>query len=299
MSGAAERETWRESVVYYAYAGMERLARGLPERAGRALFAALGRAAQAAVPRLRATVARNQAQVLGLPSAHPLVRASTREAFELYARYWYDTFRVGGLPGEEFVRRMDGDGFDHVDRALEAGRGAICVLPHIGNWDIAGYWFALRGYPVVAVAEALRPKRLFDLFVHLREKLGITVVPLTGNGVGRRLAGYLQDNRIVALVADRDLAGRGIEVEMFGGKRRLPAGPAMLSLSSGAPLLLSPAFTTKRGWYCRIEPPIAFEPTGSTKRDVVALTRLLAKAFERVIAERPADWHMFQPAWEP
>ena len=43
-----------------------------------------------------------------------------------------------------------------------------------------------------------------------REAYGIEVLPLrSGSGVGRRLAGYLEKNWIVGLIADRDLSGRG------------------------------------------------------------------------------------------
>jgi KDO2-lipid IV(A) lauroyltransferase len=126
------------------------------------------------------------------------------------------------------------------------------------------------------------------------------IIPLTKNGhVGQRLKQLLAENWVVALVADRDLTGRGIEVEMFGAPRRIPAGPALLSLTSGASIHVTPVTTLERGWRVRIGAPIAFEPTGETKADVVALTRLMAAEFERAIAARPADWHMFQPAWEP
>jgi lauroyl/myristoyl acyltransferase len=63
-------------------------------------------------------------------------------------------------------------------------------------------------------------------------------------------------------------------------------------------LHVCPVTTLPRGWRIRIGAPIAFEPTGQTKADVAALTRLMADEFERAIAARPADWHMFQPAWE-
>ena len=41
---------------------------------------------------------------------------------------------------------------------------------------------------------------------------------------------------MVPLLADRDLSARGIEVEFFGGRTRMPAGPALLALRTGAPL---------------------------------------------------------------
>ena len=39
------------------------------------------------------------------------------------------------------------------------------------------------------------------------------------------------------------------------------------------------------------------ELTGVTRPDVTAVTRLMAESFERAIAAKPVDWHMFQPAW--
>lgn len=287
----------RLTAIYWAYRALERVAMALPERVGRGLFETLGRLAYRVMPGLRETVAANQARVLGLPPAHPLVRRATREAFQLYARYWYDTFRVRALPDEEVVRRTRFEGLEHLEAALARGRGVVAVIPHTGNWDVAGRWLRIAGYRVVAVAEVLRPPRLTDLFVRHREALGMEIVPLeSGSGVGRRLAGLLGENRIVALVADRDLTGRGIEVEMFGAPRRLPTGPATLAISAGAPLLVCSSATTEEGWAFRVE-PLEVLRTGDLRTDVAAVTRAIAERFERQIAANPPDWHVFQPAW--
>lgn len=299
VAATPERESWKERVAYRAYRSMEQLAMGLPESAGRRLFRRLGRLAYLALPGVRATVAANQARVLGRDAGSDLVRAATLEAFELYSRYWFDTFRIRSMSDAEFSKRFSYEGLENFDRALEGGKGCIGVLPHMGNWDAAGHWLAAMGRPIVAVAEELRPKRLSDLFVEHRQALGIRIVPLVaGTHVGQQLATLLASNHIVALVADRDLAGRGVEVEMFGASRRLPAGPALLALSTGAPLLVCPVYTTEEGWFCRVGAPLTIEPSGDRKEDVRTLTRLMASEFERAIAARPVDWHMFQPAWE-
>jgi KDO2-lipid IV(A) lauroyltransferase len=287
----------RLTAIYWAYRLLERVAMALPERVGRPLFDALGRLAHRLMPGVRGTVAANQARVLGLPPEHPLVRQATLEAFRLYARYWYDTFHVRALTDEEVLRRTRFEGIEHLRRALEQGRGCVAVIPHMGNWDVAGRWLKIMGYRVVAVAEVLRPRRLTDLFVRHRRELGMEIVPLEpGSGVGRRLASLLAENRIVALVADRDLSGRGIEVEMFGARRRLPSGPATLAISSGAPLLVCSSATTEQGWAFRVE-PLEVERTGDLKADVATVTRAIAERFERQIAANPPDWHVFQPAW--
>jgi len=300
VSRGGEGETPRERFWYWAYRTAEELAAALPERIGRGLFFLLGRIAYGVLPGVRATVAANQARVLGLPPDSDLVRSATREAFDLYARYWHDTFRLRVMSPAEVTRRMHVEGLEHIDRALEAGKGVIAVVPHMGNWDAAGYWIAVNGYRVVSVAEELRPRRLFELFLRHRRGLGMRVVPLSdGTRVGQQLAALLNENWVVGLVADRDLTGRGVEVEMFGARRRLPAGPALLSLSTGAPLLVCTVVTTGEGWAVSVGEPLALEPSGVIREDVAALTRLMAEGFERAIAARPVDWHMFQPAWEP
>lgn len=288
----------RLTAVYWGYRTLERVATLLPDRAAGRLFRWLGDLAHDRLHGVRATVAANQAQVLGLPVDTPLVRAATREAFRLYARYWYDTFRLRALPREEMLRRTRFEGSEHFAAALEGGKGCIAVIPHMGNWDLAGHWLATKGFPVAAVAEVLKPPRLADLFVRHREELGMRVVPLAeGAHVGQQLAGLLAENWVVALVADRDLSGRGVEVEMFGATRKVPAGPGLLSITSGAPVVVCSSYTTDDGWHVRIEPPLQVERTGNTRADVTALSRAMAAAFERAIAARPPDWHLFQPAW--
>lgn len=296
--GPSREETWRETLAFHAYRSVAWLGRVLPERWGRPAFRAAGLLAHDLMPSVRSTVARNQALVLGRRPGDPLVRASTRAAFASYARYWYDSFHLAAMSLDAVARRFEAVGDDHLWRALDAGRGAIVALPHIGNWDAAGPWLVSEGRSVVAVAEHLRPPRLYDLFVANRTSIGIEVLGLGDPGLGRALAARLGEGRIVALVADRDLTGRGVEVTMFGVRRRLPAGPAMLSITTGAPLLVTPVFHTEQGWRCVMTPPLTAERTGDRRADVAALTERMAREFERAVASAPSDWHMFQPAWK-
>jgi KDO2-lipid IV(A) lauroyltransferase len=292
--------TVREHVAYWCYRGVAELGTTLPESLGRKLFTRLGEIAFRLMPNLRAVVARNQAMVLGLEPQHPLVLGSTREAFRLYGRYWYDGFHMVTVDDAWIIDRFRCEGTEHLDRALAEGRGAILALPHMGNWDAAGRWMKAIGHTVVSVAEDLRPPALFDLFLRHREALGMRIIGHSSDGrVGRKLGDALAKNGVVALVADRDLGGRGIDVEMFGGRRRLPAGPALLAMTTGAPLIMAPIYTEDRGWHCIMHPPLEVPDTGDRKADVVTLTRVLAAEFERAISAQPADWHLFQPGWEP
>ena len=181
---------------------------------------------------------------------------------------------------------------------MAAGRGAIIVLPHMGNWDVSGLWFVERGFPFTTVAERLEPASLYDRFVAYRESLGMEVLALTG---GERspmevLADRLRAGRAVCLVADRDLSRNGIEVQFFGEPTRMPGGPAMLAALTGAPVLPVGLWFTDDGWGHRVNPPIE-APTGRLREKVAAGTQAVADVFAREIAAHPADWHMLQPLW--
>jgi KDO2-lipid IV(A) lauroyltransferase len=247
----------------------------------------------------RNVVAGNLARVLGHPPDAPLVQAATKECFALYGRYWYETFALRTMPPEEVDRRFSLEGLEHVDAALARGGGVVLALPHMGNWDAAGHWLCLKGYRMTAVAEELKPRSVFELFLRHRRALGMGIVALSSTAnVGAKLVELLSENQIITLVADRDLTGRGVDVEMFGAPRRLPAGPAYLSLATETPLSVCAVFTTPQGWHTKIGPPVRIERSGVMRDDVTELTRVMAAGFERYIASSPADWHMFQPAWD-
>ena len=296
-----ERESFGDRVAAFQYASMERIATAWPPRIARWLFGLYGVVGYRYLTSMRATVVANLGQVLGRPPESELVQAAAREAFDLYARYWYDSFRARVMPQEEVNARFLCHNLGAIDRALEQGRGCLIGLPHLGNWDVAGRFLTGNGYKMCAVAERLANNRVFDQFLRHREAMGMKIIALeTGESaarVGPQLLELLADNWVITLVADRDLTGRGVDVEMFGRTRKLPAGPALLSLSSGAPLLTAKVYTTAPGWDCFISDPLEIERTGEMRVDVGALTRVLAAEFERAIAAKPTDWHMFQPAW--
>jgi KDO2-lipid IV(A) lauroyltransferase len=290
--------TRRERIAYRAFAAVAWLGVTLPTKTGRMLFRWAGTAVFHLAPSLRRMVAENQARVLGRPADDPLVLANTREAFRRYARYWFDAFDVVDWSDERIGATFRWTGIEHLAGPVARGTGVIAVLPHMGNWDAAGRAMKEQGLPVVAVAERLRPDELYELFLEHRRALGMDILGLGGDGhIGRALARKVGESKVIALLADRDLTGRGIEVEMFGGPRTLPAGPAMLSLSTGAPITIAAIYDTPDGWHCVLSPLPEVPRTGDRRTDVTAITEEIARQFERAISASPPDWHLFQPGW--
>jgi KDO2-lipid IV(A) lauroyltransferase len=222
------------------------------------------------------------------------------DALRSYSRYWLETFRLPKMDAAEVVRstREHLVGEEHVDAALAAGRGVILALPHSGNWDAAALWMIEREGSFTTVAERLEPAELYDRFVAYREGLGMEVLPLTGGDRSpvEVMSERLQANKVVALVADRDLSRNGIEVQFFGESARMPGGPALLAATTGAVLVPTHCYFTPGGWGLTLEAPIELAE-GRLRAKVATATQELADAFARNIAAHPSDWHMLQPFW--
>jgi KDO2-lipid IV(A) lauroyltransferase len=105
---------------------------------------------------------------------------------------------------------------------------------------------------------------------------------------------------LLALVADRDFFGHGIEVPFFGKLTRIPTGPAWFSLKTGAPIVPSFMVREETGHFRFVlEPPI-YPPAGLSRDDaIVQITKNCVAAMERVIRRYPTQWYIFQPYWKP
>ena len=243
--------------------------------------------------------ARNIRRVLGERATPALLSEVVHAGMRSYARYWKETFRLPAMDHDEVYRRVVRGtvGLEHIDAAQAAGRGTVVVLPHSGNWDVAGLMVTRRWGNLTTVVERLRPESLYDKFVAYRESLGMEILPLTGGpSPSSVLKERLLAGRVIALVGDRDLSASGVPVTFFGEATRMPAGPAMLAALTGADLCPVHLSFTGDGWRQVIHPPLRL-PGTRLAQQVREGTQLLADVFAGGIRHHPQDWHMLQPLW--
>lgn len=270
------------------------LARRLPGRLVFAIADVVGRLAFRLTPRSRQQAVSNLLRVEGLAADPDEVIELVRGAFRSYCRYWAEAFRAADIAPADLDARTTTEGLDHVDAALDQGRGAIVLLAHHGSWDLAARWAETHGYHLAVVAEIVRPRKLFEKFVRLREQIGVEVVPLRrGEDLAGRLEEVLAANHLVGLLSDRDLAGNGLPVRLFGEPCRIPHGPVTLARRTGAPIL--PATLRQqpgRRWHLQILPAIEVADA-----EVDEAARRVAAGLEAIIRTDPAQWHAFSPVW--
>ena len=242
------------------------------------------------VARLRSNLARTQPNITTL-DLDLLVYSGMRSAL----RYWCDTFRFPDWSRERILGTVTFNDESILMDAVAAGNGAIVTLPHCGNYDHAAAYFCARGAKIVTVAEHLKPEKLFKKFMQYRSDFGMESLPLDGRVIPT-LMQRIRTGCVIALAADRDLSKSGIDVNFFGGPARMPAGPALLAIRTGAPLISAYVSYTPTGIhidFIRMQIPTE----GTETERVAALVQKSADLFAEGIAKYPQDWHMMQRIW--
>jgi KDO2-lipid IV(A) lauroyltransferase len=278
---------------YFAYRAGAAVAERLPEPFVGPIGTAGGIVGGYFQPAKRRMAARHQQRVRGRRDP-----GAVNEVFASYGRYWLEILRMPAEVRKGTVDQyFDADGYSNITDALEEGNGVILALPHLGGREWAAAWMAGLGHHMLAVVEQLEPPELFDWFAKQREAIGLEIVAL-GPDVSARVLKTLRDNRIVCLLCDRDLSGDGVEVEFFGEKTTLPAGPATLALRTGAALVpVGVYFEPRRKHHADIRPPVPAKREGRLREDIARITQDLANVFEELIAVAPGQWHLLPPNW--
>ena len=282
----------------------------LPERPLIA-FAELGGDVWYRVTPERATQARrNLGRVAAWLAAHdmgtPLARAAAtdpralerlvRMAYRHAARYYLEVARTPALRPADLRSRIVVETSDTVDDAFTPGRPAIFVGLHFGAIELPALFLASRVGEAVAPMETIADPDLQDWFVRTRGSVGLRIVGL--REARRELTAALREGTSVGLVGDRDLTGGGTLTELFGAPARLPLGPALLAIETGAPAYVVGVRRTSPARYIGRLEAVDVATDGSRRERATATTAAIARAFERVVADAPEQWWaVFFPIW--
>ena len=297
MASSARQEIG-DTLVVGSYKLGSLLSKGVPGFLSGTMGSLVGLPASLGMRDKRKMVERHMRRVR--PNASSIeIRRLTQQVFDSYARYYLESFRLPTLTSAQVAASFTVEGYhENMLPALDRGKGVILALPHLGGWEWAGRWAADLGNKMTVVVEPIQQPELFEWFADLRRKFGMTVIPL-GPDAGPAVLKSLRNNEVLCLLSDRDITGGGIEVEFFGERTKLPAGPATLALRTGAALLPTAAYFTDRGvgHHGVIGAPMNCERHGKLREDVHSITQELAYELETLIRRAPEQWHLLQPNW--
>ena len=220
----------------------------------------------------------------------------TKQGMRSYLRYWFDTFRLSKWSKNRIISTTQVIRENLLRDPVLAKQGCIVALPHAGNWDHAAAYFCSTGITLTAVVEKLKPEAIFRKFLAYRESIGIEAISHKEKTIPI-LTQRLQDGKLIALVADRDMSRNGVEVNFFGKTSKMPAGPAILAIKTGAPLITAYVRYLPGGIEIIFDETIKPTNSGSEEEQIKLITQSMADNFAKRIKEYPVDWHMLQRIW--
>ena len=220
----------------------------------------------------------------------------TKLGMRSYLRYWFDTFRLSKWSKNRIISTTQVIRENLLRDPIQSKQGCIVALPHAGNWDHAAAYFCSTGITLTAVVEKLKPEAIFKKFLAYRQSIGIEAISHKEKTIPI-LTERLQAGKLIALVADRDMSRNGIEVNFFGKTSKMPSGPAILAIKTGAPLITAYVRYTSGGIEIIFDETLKPTNSGSEEEQIKIITQSMADNFAKRIKENPVDWHMLQRIW--
>ena len=233
------------------------------------------------------------------PSPQNVARG-VQQLFEHHLRFYIESARAPRHARKIIATRVALDDESAVNGAFTASAAsAIFLAAHFGAIELPGSILAERsGRTPVAPMEEIANPVLQAWMLRVRgEGLGLRIIP--AQGAADVMSSELAAGGIVGMVGDRNVVGAGVPVKLFGFAARLPIGPALLAVESGARLYVAAVIREPRGKYTGYIRTVIVPREG----DRMARTRVtltgIAAAFEELIAKAPEQWWtLFYPIWD-
>jgi KDO2-lipid IV(A) lauroyltransferase len=257
----------------------------------------LGRLGFSVVRSRRKLALRNLQTALGRERPFQELEDIARRTFSNLGMTLVEFLRMPRFNTAYYRRYARVEGWHHLDRALERGRGVIALTFHFGNWELPGLGAAFFGYPIVALAQRIHNPWIDRYVRRTRTGTGVTILPK--RRVSQHVIHHLREGKIVAIFVDqRERQKSQVMVDFFGKKAATTPSPVVFSLRTGAPMI--PLFTVREGHGHHrviIGAPLVPKTTGDMERDLEENTQAYTKILESMVRKYPDQYFWLHNRW--
>ncbi len=219
--------------------------------------------------------------------------------YKQFGMMMVEYLRMPKIRPEDIFKLLQVDDDSALKKARDAGKGAILLTAHFGNWEYLGIHVTASGYPTTYLFQEQSNPLVDKMIRDYRVGIGMDVVP-RGMAVRSTLRA-LQKGRFVAFVADQDAGRNGIFIDFLGRPASTPTGPARFAIKAGAPVILCLCYRDETGnLHGHYE--TLYEPTQSEKKSTEETVRSILtvynRALEKWIRDYPDHWFWMHKRWK-
>lgn len=184
------------------------------------------------------------------------------------------------------------DGQDHLLQALAAGKGAIILTAHYGNWELLAAALSRDVAPMTVLIQPPTQPAFRRLFDELHEDAGVRAHSNVGPASLRPVLATLAAGGLVGLVCDQHGEGSTVTATFLGHEVQVPTGAFQLARRTGAALV--PARMVRQHDDTHL---LAIERPIDPMQDDAALAQAMMDRFAGWIADRPELWLWIHDRW--
>ena len=198
------------------------------------------------------------------------------------------------------------EGMQHLEQALDQGRGGILLMSHMGNWEVAAHLLKrkLTGIRILLYMGIKQKEQIEQIQKESLAKSGIKIVAVDADGGSPMdiIEGikFIESGGVVSLTGDvvwkKDQ--RVVPARFLGQEVLLPQAPYLFALLSGAPLFTFFAFRTgKNNYHFAMSESISPAPVSRSARDeaIRQSAQRYADTLEATLRKYPLQWYHFKP----
>lgn len=250
------------------------------------------------------TVLRYRRRVIleNLTTAYPQLsdpekRALGQRAVVHLSQSLLELFRI-----PSYVERGWGDyvrleGFEHLDEARRAGKGALVIAGHLGSFELCVAAGGHRAQPIYLVVKPFPAP--VDAFINrVRTTAGLGLISAK-NAIKPILQALKKNSTVVFALDQNATRAIGVFVDFFGKTASTMSTLAALAVRTGSPVLAALPHREPDGTHVlRMTPVIPLEEKATREETIAHMTQIYTRVIEDAIRAHPEQWFWTHKRWK-
>lgn len=177
---------------------------------------------------------------------------------------------------------------------IHSGKGVIFFCGHQANWEIL-FLEGTRRWSGVAIGRPMKNRWLYRYIVQIREKFGGKIfAPEQALKEGLRA---LKQGKFVGIVGDQGMPKHGFKSLFLGREAWTSPLPALLSLRTGAPIMVATLRRLKGKYHIHFSDPLS-PPEKDSAEGKEKLMHAMLALLESSILQNPGQWLWTHNRWK-
>jgi KDO2-lipid IV(A) lauroyltransferase len=285
----------QHSLEFYSLFIFASLIRCLPLTPARFIARLLADIVYYIIPIRRKVVVANLTAAFRGEKSDAEIRQIAHDNYRQFARTMMELLLFPRFSKDDLAVMVTFENLHLIEAAHKAGKGAVLVGAHFGNWELMGAALA-QHYPVTFVVGQQQNTRVDDLLNSFRTGKGIKLIPL--KFALRGVMKSLKNNEFIAILADQDAHEHGAFVPFFGRLASTPKGPAMFALRAGCPLIMGNIVRTGRNFKVIFDEIPRPASSGNDETDIENYTAAFTRILESYCRRYPDHWFWMHRRWK-